>query len=158
MVEERVLSFDGAMAMVLERLSTNAGHAEAIVRRALQSGEVRHERWLPLKSRFAPLPRPRMVEGDFADWLDRNTPKPKPARRKGKVGARAKWDWPAIRAEYFRLKEQNGDYDAEDAPDGWNSKAAAAWTLWERITKNGTRAGPDVKTIERYIGRWENGE
>ena len=37
-------------------------------------------------------------------------------------------------------------------------KAGAAHVVPLRITKNGTRAGPDVKTIERYIGRWENGE
>jgi hypothetical protein len=98
MTEEAWLSFPEATQIVRQRLNASVGRAEAIVKQAQGSGEVRPaiepinlaaddgvigmDLW--------PTTEPRFSKDDFLDWLDRNAAPPPAREPHGKKRARAR--------------------------------------------------------------------
>lgn len=81
MPDDRSITFGEAVKIITDERGGSVGHAEALVRRALQSGEVRPD-WrsilltaddgvvgMHLRSGAT-----RFSRSDFVDWLDRSVP------------------------------------------------------------------------------------
>lgn len=108
MTQDAWISFREATELTKTRLNASAGHAEALVRRAVASGEVRTQAppillaaddgvvGMDLRA-MDQAGTERLSELDLVDWLDRNSPtttsKPRPQldRERAKAAAFAIW-------------------------------------------------------------------
>jgi hypothetical protein len=69
--EEEWLSFDEVVTLVLEREPMSLGRAEAVVRTARKSGEIRYTAALTDAGTWYPV---TYSKNDLLDWLDRHSP------------------------------------------------------------------------------------
>jgi hypothetical protein len=160
MPPEQWLSSQQAVEIARNHVKSSIGRAQAIVRDALASGEVRTHRpaapvlltaddgivgmdmrpgWLKATE------SPQLINrDDLLDWLDRNHPSAATAAQpKGKGGRPPKFDRAAVTAEVRRLMDHHGEFSADD-PE-WNAQARLIEALRLRFGE------ASDSTLEEYM-------
>jgi len=136
----RLLSFGEAIALVRQRLNASSGRAAAVVREALQSGElriIRDDHIDPMSgSLFA------IVEEDFLDWLNRQVS----ATAATPLAARVQPDRERGRPAAIELWGKAGPPDHLS-----NSSICREVAQW--LKENGQAAEISDATILRAVGR-----
>jgi len=184
MIEPGYLGFEEAMQIIKDRLGASGGWAQAILKEAFESDQVRYEYdrdpvyLLPEDGLidFDQTPGAKNVGGnqwhlpdafskalcfyeeDFLCWFSRHhqARMPLPAPRKGNAGRKDEYPWLAYKALYFELRAEKGHFDEEDQTPDWNSKSAAAETLRRVIEKREPDSkAPSARRIEQKIDEWE---
>jgi len=142
------ITFDDGVQLVRARIDASIGRAEAAMKVASTSGEVRTKYDGVVLTNDDGLlgwgGKPHVITGsgkrlfsrdDLLDWLNRQAPEQKPAascgaptRRGGRPPA---YDWQAIQKVTFELMDENGDFSVDD-PD-WNVQARLEETLTDRF-------------------------
>jgi hypothetical protein len=155
-MNERWLTFREAVELVRAHMNASVGRAEAVVKAARASGEVRsdlsrgRDGFLLLTAddgvvdmnmrpgaldKNGVVPKLILSKDDLTDWLSRQPPEKKPAPPSTpsapRTGRTPAYDWVAVRRVTFELMNHHDEFSVDD-PD-WNAQARLEEILCEKF-------------------------